>query len=318
MPERIPVWTLIALLLVPATGLAAADPRVIPAPRDVPYAPGTLTLHVDATDLDHRVFRVHETIPVSAGSLVLFYPQWLPGNHAPTGPIALMQGLVITAASRSLAWRRGPVGMYAFHVDVASGARRIELEFQFTSPVNERQGRMTMTPDLLGGQWEKMLLYPAGYYAARIPVEATLRLPPGWAYGTALEGASRDGEEVRFRPTSLETLVDSPLFAGRHAKRLALDTRADSPVWLNVFGDRAALIDISEAQLAAHRHLVAESDALFGARHYMLTTTSCSPSATTSPQWVSNIISRARTACRPATSRTGTISASTATCWRTS
>ncbi|MGD9598310.1 MAG: M61 family metallopeptidase [Steroidobacteraceae bacterium] len=268
MPERIPVWTLIALLLVPATGLAAADPRVIPAPRDVPYAPGTLTLHVDATDLDHRVFRVHETIPVSAGSLVLFYPKWLPGNHAPTGPIALMQGLVITADSRSLAWHRDPVDMYAFHVDVPRGARRIELEFQFTSPVNERQGRMTMTPDLLGVQWEKMLLYPAGYYAARIPVEATLRLPSGWAYGTALEGASRDGDEIRFRPTSLETLVDSPLFAGRHAKRLALDTRADSPVWLNVFGDRAALIDISEAQLAAHRNLVAESDALFGARHY--------------------------------------------------
>lgn len=259
---------LIAVLLAPAAGFAAPDTRAIPEPRDIPYGPGTLTLRVDATDLDHRVFRVHESIPVTAGPLVLFYPKWLPGNHAPTGPIALMQGLEITAGSGPLEWRRDPVDMYAFHVDVPRDVRRIELEFQFTSPVNDQQGRMTMTPDLLGIQWEKMLLYPAGYYASRIPIEAKLRLPPGWAYGTALEGAARDGDAVTFRATSLETLVDSPLFAGRYAKRLALDPRADSPVWLNVFGDRAALVEVSDAQLAAHRNLVAEADALFGARHY--------------------------------------------------
>jgi predicted metalloprotease with PDZ domain len=261
-------WILLTLLLMAATRPAAADGAAIPPPRDRPYAPGTLVLHVDATDVDHRIFRVHETIPVADGPLVLLYPKWLPGNHAPTGPVALLQGLVITADAKRLAWRRDPVDMHAFHVDVPPGVRRLELGFQFTSPVDDRQGRMTMTPDLLGVQWEKMLLYPAGYYAAGIAVEARLRLPPGWAYGTALEGAARDGDDVRFRATSLETLVDSPLFAGRYAKRLALDPRADSPVWLDVFGDRAALVDISEAQLAAHRNLVSETDALFGARHY--------------------------------------------------
>ena len=125
MPEKFPRWTLIAWLLVPATTLAAADLRAIPAPRDIPYAPGTLTLHVDATDLDHRLFRVHETIPATAGSLVLFYPKWLPGNHAPTGPIALMQGLVITAGLRPLEWHRDPVDMYAFHVDVPRGVEAL-------------------------------------------------------------------------------------------------------------------------------------------------------------------------------------------------
>lgn len=268
MADSLATWALVSLWLALATGPAAAAAPAIPAPRDIPYAPGTLTLHVDATDLDHRIFRVRESIPVAAGPLVLFYPKWLPGNHAPTGPIALMQGLVITAGSRPLEWRRDPVDMYAFHVDVPAGVGRLELGFEFTSPVNDQQGRKTMTPDLLGVQWEKMLLYPAGYYAARIPIQATLKLPPGWAYGTALEGGTRVGDEVTFRATTLETLVDSPLFAGRHAKRLALDARADSPVWLNVFGDRAALIEVSDEQLAAHRNLVAETDALFGARHY--------------------------------------------------
>ena len=36
----------------------------IPAPQDVPY-PGVIQLRVDATDLDHRVFRVRESIPVA-------------------------------------------------------------------------------------------------------------------------------------------------------------------------------------------------------------------------------------------------------------
>ena len=257
-----------ALVIVPAARLAAADGPAIPPPRDVPYAPGALVLQVDATDFDHRIFRVRESIPVAAGPMVLLYPKWLPGNHAPTGPIALLQGLRATADSRPLEWRRDPVDMHAFHLDVPRGVSRLDLEFQFTSPVDESQGRRTMTPDLLGVQWEKMMLYPAGYYAARIQVEPALRLPPGWNYGTALETAGRDGDTVRFRPTSLETLVDSPLFAGRHSKRLALDTRPDSPVWLNVFGDRAALIEVEDAQLAAHRDLVAECDALFGSRHF--------------------------------------------------
>lgn len=251
-----------------AASAAASNPPPIPAPRDIPYAPGPIALHVDATDVEHRIFRVRESVPASPGHLVLLYPKWLPGNHAPTGPLPLMEGLVITAGNQRVEWHRDPVDLHAFHVDVPRGARSLELSFQFTSPTNDQQGRQTMTPDLLGMQWEKALLYPAGYYAARIDFDASIRLPAGWMFGTALETASRSGDEVGFRRTSLETLVDSPLIAGRNAKRIALDERADAPVWLNVFGDRAAQIAISDAQLAAHRNLVAETDALFGARHY--------------------------------------------------
>ncbi|HET7299336.1 MAG TPA: peptidase M61, partial [Oleiagrimonas sp.] len=66
-----------------------------PAPKDVAY-PGMLTIHVDATDTAHRVFNVHETIPVEAGkSIYLLYPKWIPGHHRPSGPIKQMAGLVI-------------------------------------------------------------------------------------------------------------------------------------------------------------------------------------------------------------------------------
>ena len=55
----------------------------IPAPRDVAY-PGVIRLRVDATDLDRRIFRVRETVPLTGpGPVTLLYPLWLPGDHSP-------------------------------------------------------------------------------------------------------------------------------------------------------------------------------------------------------------------------------------------
>lgn len=74
--------------LAAATGAsrpaATAIVDTIPAARDVPYA-GTIALKVDASDVTRGIFRVEETIPVAAGPLVLLYPAWLPGAHAPQG-----------------------------------------------------------------------------------------------------------------------------------------------------------------------------------------------------------------------------------------
>lgn len=104
----------------------------VPAPQDVPFN-GTLKISVDATDLARRVFRVHEVIPAQAGPLTLLYPQWLPGNHSPTGPIDKLAGLKITANGKTLKWTRDPLNVYAFHVDVPEGASDVEVEFQFLS-----------------------------------------------------------------------------------------------------------------------------------------------------------------------------------------
>src|SRR3954454_19677217 len=69
-------------------------PPPVPAPRDVPYL-GTIRLAVDATDLQHRLFSVRETIPARGGEpLVLLFPAWLPGNHSPTGRVDKLAGLM--------------------------------------------------------------------------------------------------------------------------------------------------------------------------------------------------------------------------------
>jgi predicted metalloprotease with PDZ domain len=242
----------------------------VPAARDVEF-PGEIRLHVDARDVDRRIVAVTEHVPVAGGGrMTLLHPRWLPGNHAPTGPIDQLAGLVITAqpGDRRLDWTRDALAMFAFHVDVPPEAREVELRFQFVTPHAPEQGRRVMTPDLLGLQWEKALLYPAGHYASRIGVRPVLRLPGGWAYATALDTVRRTGDEVEFAPTTLERLVDSPLFAGRHGRSFDLDTDPRRPVRLHVFADRPSELEAKPEHVEAHRRLVPEALALFGNHRY--------------------------------------------------
>jgi predicted metalloprotease with PDZ domain len=239
----------------------------VPPPVDKPY-PGTLTVRVDATNLNQQLFRVRETIPVAAGHNVLLFPQWLPGKHAPRGALPQLAGLTFTANGKRVEWKRDDYDMYAYHIDVPAGAAAVEAEWQFLSPSDTSYGRITMTSEILGVQWENMILYPAGYNASRVTVQPTLTLPAGWQYGTALETDARTGDEVRFKPVDLVNLIDSPLFAGRYFKRYDLDPGAKVPVHLNVVGDDAAAVDAKPEQIAVHRNLVQQAYKLFGSHHY--------------------------------------------------
>ena len=249
-------------------GPRIAAPAAIAAPRDVPY-PGTIRLAVDLTDTDRRIWRVRETIPVTRpGPMTLLYPQWLPGKHGPRGAVDKLAGLTVTAGGRRIEWRRDPVNMYAFHVDVPAGARALDLEFQFLTPTATEQGRVVVTPEMLNLQPEMVVLYPAGYYASRIPVQMSVTLPDGWKQATALRPTSTTGSTVAFETVSLETLIDSPMFAGPHYRQVDLDPGARFPVRLHAFGDEPANLEIKPEQLAMHRALVREADALFGVRHF--------------------------------------------------
>jgi len=243
-------------------------PPAIDAPQDKPY-PGTLKLSVDATDLDRRIFRVRETVPVAGpGPMTLLFPMWLPGNHSASGQLDKLAGLTITANGKRLEWVRDPVAVAAFHVDVPAGVKTLELEFQHLSPTTGDQGRIVVTQEMLNVQWNSMILYPAGYFSRQIPVEAQVRLPTGWNYGTALEAASTAGDTVTFKPVGLDTLVDSPMFAGRYFRKIDLDPGGRSRVTLNLMADEAYQLEMTPAQLQAHRNLVAQADRLYGARHY--------------------------------------------------
>jgi predicted metalloprotease with PDZ domain len=246
---------------------ATASTVPIAAPKDSAY-PGEIRLAVDATDLERRIVRVHETLSgVGAGS-VLLYPKWLPGTHAPEGPIDRLAGLRITAQGATVSWTRDPVDVYAFRLHAPSGTKSIDIDFDYLSPTSPKVGAMEISRDMLLLEWNALVLYPAGYFARQIPVEASLTLPDNWQFGTALEAASASGAKTRFKRVSLETLIDSPVYAGRYAARLDLDPGGAAPVRLDLFADRPELLAVKPEQLEAYRNLVRQTYKIFGSHHY--------------------------------------------------
>ena len=226
-----------------------------------------MQLHVDASDVQRRLFRVEQTIPVQPGPLSLLYPEWLPGSHSPRGPIEALAGLRIEAKGRPLAWSRDPLDVYRFLLQVPEGARELKLRFDYASPMLREQGRIVATPELLNLQWNAVLLYPEGA-AKEIPVQASLTLPPGWQQASALQpqgATTRD--TVRYGTVDLDTLIDSPVFAGRHFRQFVLDN-GRRPVRLQVVADSASQLEAKPEQIAAHVRLIAEADRLFRSRHF--------------------------------------------------
>jgi len=252
-----------------ATGTSRPQPlapdQTIPEPRDVPY-PGTIRLAVDASDVARGIFRVSETIPVSPGPLVLLHPAWLPGTHAPQGEIDKLAGLTITAGGQRIAWRRDPVDVHAFHLDVPAGVSSIDVAFQFLSATKPDQGSVLVTPNILALEWISNVLYPAGTFVRQIMVDPSATFPTGWTAASALPTTddTRRGGTIHYAPVALDTLADSPVFAGRFARIEPL-----SPdVTLSVFADRADQLAMTAPQVAVHRALVTQAVKLFGAQHY--------------------------------------------------
>lgn len=235
----------------------------IPAAQDRDY-PGTMLLDIDATDTQRGIFRVKQTIPVAqAGPMVLLFPAWLPGTHAPRGQIEKFSGLKIFANGKPVPWTRDAVDVFAFHIEVPRGAKKLDLQFEFVSATAANQGRIVMTPNMLNLQFNSMSLYPAGYYVRRVPVQAVVKYPAGW---TAISGlpAKANGQVYTYDRTDYETLVDSPVFAGRYFREFPLSDRVD----LNVFADAPEELDAKDSQIAMHKALVEQAVKAFGAQHY--------------------------------------------------
>ena len=244
-----------------------AMPAAIAAPRDAHY-PGTITLAVDATDITRHIFRVKQQIPVQGGDMTLLYPKWLPGNHSPTGRVDAVAGLMITANGKRVEWVRDTVDMFAFHVAVPAGAKTLDVEFQFLTSGTGNEGRVVMTPEMLNLQWNAVALYPAGHFTRQIDVAASVTLPKGWQFATALETAATTGDTTTFKTVPFETLVDSPMFAGKYFKRFDLGETGGAPVRLNVVADAPELLDAKPEHIEAHKNMVTQAYKLFGSHHY--------------------------------------------------
>ena len=256
---------LVVAMIGMAGGAMAQDGHT--APPAGPGWPGQMQLRVDASDVQRRLQRVQQIIPAQPGTLTLWYPQWIPGHHAPTGPINQIAGLRLQAKGKPLVWQRDPLNMYAINVQVPEGVDSVQLSFDYLSPTATDQGRVAMTQNLLSIQWHRVLFYPANTDTRQVQVAATLCLPQGWQAGSSLRGR-RQADCLAYRPVDLMTLIDSPVYAGRHYRAWPLDAGQAQPVVLHAVAEQAGLLQPTTAVLDAHKALVAEADALFGHRPY--------------------------------------------------
>ncbi len=255
-------------VLLAATLLA---PAALPAEaRAQPAKAPPITLALDATDAPRKILHAKLTIPAQPGPLKLFYPRWIPGEHAPTGPITDLTGLKITAAGKAIAWRRDEVDMYALHCTVPEGATAVEVALDFLTPgtTSGFSSGASCTAHLAVINWNQFLLYPAGRPAREIECRASLRLPAGWKLGTALPVGKQDAAVTEFEAVSLERLVDSPVLCGAHLREVALGPAAGTPHAIVLACDTAAGLEMSKEVKANLDRLVAEAHKLFGARHY--------------------------------------------------
>ena len=234
------------------------------------YSQTAVKLRVDATDAPSRLFHVRMTMAVKAGPMTLLYPEWIPGEHGPTGPIVNLVGLKIEGGGKPIAWKRDSVNMYAFHLDVPAGVTSLEVAFDFISPPESEgfSSGSSATSELAVLSWNQLLLYPQGAQADDLQFQATLKVPNSWRYGTALPIARESGNQIEFQPASLTTMVDSPVSTGAHYRTIDLGADGGATHYLHLAADSDRALEVSPEIVGQYQNLVKETGALFGSRHY--------------------------------------------------
>jgi predicted metalloprotease with PDZ domain len=225
---------------------------------------------VDVTDAPRKILHAQLTIPVKPGELTLVYPQWIPGEHGPTGPIDNMAGLMIRAGGQELSWRRDDVNMFAFHVTVPQGVSSLDVKLDFlaTAAASGFSAGASTSANLAMLSWNEVLIYPAGFNASQIEVQPAVKLPSDWRYGTALAKTGESNGIIQFETVSLEQLIDSPLLTGKYFAEYPLAPEATPKHFLDLAADGPEDLRIKPDALAAYNNLVRETGALYRSRHY--------------------------------------------------
>lgn len=265
-------WAGIAAGLVVALFFPRAAWADEPAPWAVSKAlpSNPMTLELDARSAERGLMVAHLVVPAAPGPFTLVYPEWIPGEHGPTGPLNDVADLQISGGGAPLAWQRDLVDLYAFHVNVPAGVNSLDVTFNVL---------LNASSDVIGSDvmssaniaivnWNRVLLYQQGTFAREVYVKPSIVLPDGWDYGTALPDARRDGNRISFDTVSLETLVDSPLDCGRFVKHVLLWSSGSSLNQLDLFGDRPQDLDFPQMLVAHYQRVVQEALAMYGARHW--------------------------------------------------
>jgi predicted metalloprotease with PDZ domain len=234
----------------------------------------------DLSEAPRKLYHAEIELPVKAGPLTLITPEWIPGNHRPTGPVQDITGVVFTANGQTLPWRRDDVNLYEYHLTIPKGVTSLHAHLDCI--VTARA-----TTKLAVLEWEKLLLYPAGIAVRDIAVQPSVTVPAGWGIGTALtvvatglppapetgidetlHTAAADSATTRYAPTTVEQLEDSPVIAGQYFHEYPLAPEITPKHYLDVVSDEPADSELRPEFLAEVSNLVRETGAMYASRHY--------------------------------------------------
>jgi len=226
-----------------------------------------IRITADLTDAPRKLYHAEVDIPVKPGSVALTTPEWIPGNHRPTGPVEDIVGVVFTANGKTLSWTRDETDLYQFHVEVPAGVTSLHahLDCIVTTRASDHIAVL---------EWERLLLYPAHTPVRDIAIQPSVTVPAGWGIGTALtpvrpfDPNTKPGGTVQFEPTTVEQLQDSPIIAGEYFHEFPLAPEISPRHYIDVVSDEPADSNLRPELLAEISNLVREADAAYASHHY--------------------------------------------------
>ncbi len=227
-----------------------------------------IQITANLTDAPRKLYHAEVDIPVTPGPLTLITPEWIPGNHRPTGPAEDITGVVFTIDGKPIPWRRDDVNLYEFHVDIPQGATTLHAHLDCIV-LNRVSQKIAVL------EWEKLLLYPANTPVRDIPIQPSLKVPAGWGVGTALQPIDAAswpvpaaGTTTKFEVTNVEQLQDSPIIAGANFHEFRLAPEITPAHYLDVVSDEPGDENLRPSTLAEINNLVREASVEYASHHY--------------------------------------------------
>lgn len=226
-----------------------------------------IQITADLSEAPRKIYHAEVDIPVQAGPITLTTPQWIPGNHRPTGPVNDITGVVFTANGKVLPWRRDDEDLYNFHITVPAGVKTLHahLDCIVIARISDKLAVL---------EWEKLLLYPADTPVKDIAIQPNVTVPKGWGIGTALtpidgyDPQHPAGGTTHYAATTVEQLEDSPIITGEYFHEFALAPEVTPKHFIDVVADSPADSQLRPVFLSELNNLVRETGAAYNSRHY--------------------------------------------------
>src|SRR5258708_34705910 len=119
-----------------AVALSVVFARMAVSRHGAAAAPPHISLALDASEAPRKIFHAQSAIPAAPGTLTLYYPKWIPGEHAPSGPVMDLAGLKFTGNGQLLQWRRALDDNWTVLVEVPARVQEVHASLDYLSPVN--------------------------------------------------------------------------------------------------------------------------------------------------------------------------------------